>query len=112
LESSSARTQSKGATRKCAAMTDVKQESGSPAPLPSKERVSEFCEACERGEHSACGMQTWCQCECDGEAIDYGHQLSEPDTNCITTPDGGCIGGPCMHDVKHESGSPISEECL
>ena len=30
----------------------------------------------------------------------------EPDANCITTPDGGCVGGlaagnePCMHDVK------------
>lgn len=23
-----------------------------------------------------------------------------PDANCITTPDGGCIGGPCMHDAK------------
>jgi len=24
------------------------------------------CDACERGEHWDCGMQTWCECECDG----------------------------------------------
>ncbi len=23
-----------------------------------------------------------------------------PDAGCVTTPDGGCIGGPCMHDPK------------
>lgn len=27
---------------------------------------------------------------------------NEPDANCITTPDGGCIGTGCMHDVKPE----------
>jgi predicted HAD superfamily Cof-like phosphohydrolase len=25
---------------------------------------------------------------------------AEPDVNCVSTPDGGCIGGPCMHDPK------------
>ena len=29
-----------------------------------------MCEACGRGEHYLCGMQTWCECECDGSA-DY-----------------------------------------
>lgn len=29
-----------------------------------------LCEACERGECHLCGMQTWCQCECDGNAVD------------------------------------------
>lgn len=34
------------------------------------------------------------------------NEKPEPDANCITTPDGGCIGGtlagkpPCMHDVR------------
>lgn len=29
------------------------------------------------------------------------HDMDDaPDKNCITTPDGGCVGGPCMHDVK------------
>jgi len=25
-----------------------------------------MCEACERGDHFDCGMQTWCECECPG----------------------------------------------
>ena len=25
-----------------------------------------MCEACERGDHDQCGLQTWCQCDCDG----------------------------------------------
>lgn len=29
-----------------------------------------MCEACERGHHSNCGMQTWCECDCDPEAYD------------------------------------------
>ena len=29
-----------------------------------------MCEACERGDHRFCGMQTWCECEdgLDGDA--------------------------------------------
>jgi len=31
------------------------------------------CEACERGDHLNCGMQTWCECDCAGpEGIDFG----------------------------------------
>jgi hypothetical protein len=26
-----------------------------------------MCEACERGDHQNCGMQTWCECECEGD---------------------------------------------
>lgn len=30
------------------------------------------CDACERGDHINCGMQTWCECECDGpDTIDF-----------------------------------------
>lgn len=25
-----------------------------------------MCEACERGDHDQCGMQTWCACDCAG----------------------------------------------
>jgi hypothetical protein len=25
-----------------------------------------MCEACERGDHELCGMQTWCECDCPG----------------------------------------------
>lgn len=31
------------------------------------------CSACERGDHQNCGMQTWCDCECEGpDGIDFG----------------------------------------
>lgn len=33
-----------------------------------------MCEACERGDHDQCGMQTWCECECCGP---YGVYLPE-----------------------------------
>jgi hypothetical protein len=26
------------------------------------------CEACVADRHCQCGMQTWCECECDGTA--------------------------------------------
>lgn len=25
-----------------------------------------MCEACKRGDHDECGMQTWCECDCEG----------------------------------------------
>ena len=27
-----------------------------------------LCQACEEGRHEDCGMQTWCECDCDPEA--------------------------------------------
>ena len=30
-----------------------------------------MCEACERGDHEQCGMQTWCECDCAGDARYY-----------------------------------------
>jgi hypothetical protein len=24
------------------------------------------CQACEEGDHDNCGMQTWCDCDCEG----------------------------------------------
>lgn len=24
-----------------------------------------MCEACTEGRHYACGLQTWCECDCD-----------------------------------------------
>jgi hypothetical protein len=31
---------------------------------PSRDIV--MCEGCTNGQHFLCGMQTWCECECDG----------------------------------------------
>lgn len=28
-----------------------------------------MCEACARDDHAACGMQTWCECDCDPEMV-------------------------------------------
>jgi len=25
-----------------------------------------MCQACEAGDHGNCGLQTWCECDCDG----------------------------------------------
>lgn len=25
-----------------------------------------LCEGCAAGQHCRCGMQTWCECDCDG----------------------------------------------
>lgn len=36
------------------------------------------CEACEQGNHINCGMQTWCECECDGpDSIEFDPPPSE-----------------------------------
>jgi hypothetical protein len=30
-----------------------------------------MCEGCTADEHWRCGMQTWCECPCDG-SVDWG----------------------------------------
>jgi hypothetical protein len=37
------------------------------------------CEACERGDHDNCGMQTWCDCDCEGydQYIPAGHYFAD-----------------------------------
>ena len=31
-----------------------------------------MCDACERGDHLDCGMQTWCECDCAGpDGLDF-----------------------------------------
>lgn len=35
-----------------------------------------MCEACKRDDHANCGLQTWCECECDGTA-DFDLPLDE-----------------------------------
>ena len=37
----------------------------------TKER--RLCSACEEGRHHDCSMSNSCECDCDGEALDYGH---------------------------------------
>lgn len=39
-----------------------------------------MCEACERGDHDNCGMQTWCECDCAGYH-DVGLPERDPDDN-------------------------------
>ncbi len=40
-----------------------------------------MCEACERGDHDQCGMQTWCECDCGGPE-DAGLLFVDPDETC------------------------------
>jgi hypothetical protein len=30
-----------------------------------------MCQACERDDHANCGLQTWCECDCDPETAGY-----------------------------------------
>lgn len=44
-----------------------------------------MCEGCTADEHWRCGMQTWCECECDGSA-DWG-VFDPPDAMPATVPE-------------------------
>lgn len=35
-----------------------------------------MCQACERGDHDQCGMQTWCECDCEGY-VDHAKLASD-----------------------------------
>jgi len=37
-----------------------------------------MCEGCTVDEHWRCGMQTWCECDCDG-STDWGVFEIDPD---------------------------------
>ena len=37
-----------------------------------------LCNACEDGEHHDCGLQTWCQCECDPDNCTCSDCYYEP----------------------------------
>jgi hypothetical protein len=52
--------------------------------------------------------ETFCRMLLDALTQSETGNMTEPDKNCITTPDGGCIGGPCMHDPEYScAGSEI-----
>lgn len=45
-----------------------------------------MCQACENNEHYLCGMQTWCECECDGTPNwgDYSEDNEDTHTETCT----------------------------
>jgi hypothetical protein len=45
---------------------------------------------CDRGEGPSCSA-------CNGTGL---IETTAQDARCVTTPDGGCVGVGCMHDVK------------
>jgi hypothetical protein len=62
------------------------------------------CEACERGDHDCCGMQTWCDCDCEGydphglpdgyyfaDDLDGGRAVKKPDDQADPP---AIVGGP------------------
>lgn len=56
-----------------------------------------MCEACTRGDHANCGMQTWCECDCDPEMAmldDFEDPM------------------PCVHGVVGDCRSCVEEEML
>lgn len=41
-----------------------------------------MCEGCTADEHWRCGMQTWCECECDG-STDWAIHEVDPDAGLL-----------------------------
>lgn len=33
-----------------------------------------MCQACEEGRHWDCGLQSWCDCDCDPEVALYNYE--------------------------------------
>ena len=40
-----------------------------------------LCSACERGEHWDCGLQSWCECDCEKVSDDDGHDPDLDENN-------------------------------
>lgn len=38
-----------------------------------------MCSACQEGRHWDCGMQSWCECDCDPEAAEID-EIFNPDS--------------------------------
>ena len=45
--------------------------------------MKSICEACQRGDHQNCGMQSWCACEddLDGQHGEYYPEFDPYDSN-------------------------------
>jgi hypothetical protein len=60
-----------------------------------------MCEACSRGDHANCGMQTWCSCdnEMDGDRSYYpSHDPYDSDVvgaRCLGCGSRGCENPNC-----------------
>jgi hypothetical protein len=55
-----------------------------------------MCEACQRGDHANCGMQTWCDCE---DTRDGDHTMGDIDptlwcNGCGARTQADCDCGP------------------
>lgn len=44
-----------------------------------------MCEGCTNSQHFLCGMQTWCECECDG-SVEWGLNDPDPDAGFECEP--------------------------
>jgi hypothetical protein len=60
-----------------------------------------MCEACERGDHELCGMQTWCECDCAGfgEVFLPDHYYGDPPPKPRTYGECPNCGVRCWLDV-------------
>lgn len=65
-----------------------------------------MCSACERGDHRHCGLQTWCECDCDPDAFDI--ECFEPPEKCIkcghAADDDGVSDVPLCHSCATGQG--------
>lgn len=71
-----------------------------------------MCEACSRGLHWLCGMQTWCECDCDGPEGIYGF-IYDGDPILVFKPDIGDEDEPdfTLDDLEWAEEYPELEDC-
>lgn len=46
-------------------------------------RKPRLCAACENGDHQNCGLQTWCECDCDPGMESIGNWLTLPENESL-----------------------------
>jgi len=70
-----------------------------------------MCEGCTNEQHYLCGMQTWCECECDG-STDWGLNEIDPYEGlamCCGARRFGKYGPACYQPENHQG--PHIFEC-
>lgn len=74
-----------------------------------------LCEACSQGRHWDCGMQTWCECECDGPDGYYGlepyEERSDEEEESASTHSLDCTCETCIQNHPGRMALELPETC-
>ena len=84
---------------------------------PFKNDRGQLCGLCDGTHEHEHGMSRCSACGTVGLTENLigpveRHVCKEPDRDCVTTPDGGCVGTRCMHDKQVDPPAPASAETL